>query len=266
MNETSATSPLPPPIPPAAPLPAGPAPRPPGEDPAEREPIPGIVTAIECILRQPRRVMYQLRQRGRGKLIAAMLFVAVVCSLIYGVVVGSFSGGVQWWGAPVKIAVGLLISALICLPSLYIFACLSGSRARLAEIFGFVAGLVMLTTLLLVGFAPVAWLFSESTESLCWMGTLHLLFAMIAMVFGLRFLSAAFAQTNARSYAGLSTWIIIFVLVVLQMTAALRPLVGTADTFLPTEKKFFVSHWFKCLDQAARDASRPSRPRARSWD
>ena len=265
MSASNPPSQVPPQIPAATPPPS-PWPRPPAEDPAEREPIPGIVTAIECILRQPRRVMHQLRQRGSGKLIAAMLFVAVACSLIYGLVVGSFSGGVQWWAAPVKVAAGLLISALICLPSLYIFACLSGSQARLAEIFGFVSGLVMLMTILLIGFAPVAWLFSQSTESLCWMGTLHLLFAMIAMIFGLRFLSTAFAQTNAKSQAGLSTWIIIFVLVVLQMTAALRPLVGTSGTFLPTEKKLFLGHWFDCLDQAARDTSRHPRDRSRWRD
>jgi hypothetical protein len=27
------------------------------------------------------------------------------------------------------------------------------------------------------------------------------------------------------------------------MTAALRPIIGTADTFLPAEKQFFLSHW-----------------------
>ena len=37
--------------------------------------------------------MFQLRQPGAGKLIAMMLLVSVVCSLIYGVVVGTFSGG-----------------------------------------------------------------------------------------------------------------------------------------------------------------------------
>jgi hypothetical protein len=31
------------------------------------------------------------------------------------------------------------------------------------------------------------------------------------------------------------------------MTTALRPIVGTADTFLPTQKKFFLSHWGDCL-------------------
>ena len=247
MNDTHPTGPLvPPPIPPPPP-PGYPSGRPLGELPEEREPIPNAVAAAEAILRQPRRVMYQLRQPGSGGLIAGMLFVAVLCSVVYGVVVGTFSGGVQLWAAPLKIAGGLLISALICLPSLYIFACLSGSQARLAEIFGLVAGLLALMTILLIGFAPVAWLFSQSTESLAWMGALHLIFWGIATVFGLRFLNAGFSHTQARSNAGFNTWVVIFVLVVLQMTTALRPIVGTADTLLPEEKKFFVSHWVDCL-------------------
>jgi hypothetical protein len=140
---------------------------------------------------------------------------------------------------------------LICLPSLYIFACLSGSQARLAEMFGLVVGLVMLMTILLVGFAPVAWLFSQSTQSLAWMGALHLIFWGVSTIFGLRFLNAGFAQSNARSNAGLNTWIAIFMLVMLQMSAALRPLVGQADTFLPEQKKFFLTHWTDCLEDAA---------------
>jgi hypothetical protein len=218
-----------------------------GNDPAEREPILGFAKAIECILRQPRRVMFQLQQPGAGKLIAKMLFVAVACSLIYGVVVGSFSGGSQWWAAPIKISAGLLISALICLPSLYIFACLSGSQARLEEILGLVTGMLMLMSILLIGFAPVAWLFSQSTASVAWMGTLHLLFWFISTLFGLRFLENSFLHSQTRSAAGLRTWIVIFILVVLQMTTALRPLVGTSNSFLPTEKVFFMSHWAKCL-------------------
>jgi hypothetical protein len=225
-----------------------------GDDPAEREPISNVIVAIEALLRQPRRVMYQLRQPGAGKLVGSMLFVAIVCSLIYGVVVGSFSGHEQWWAAPVKVSVGLLISTLICLPSLYIFACLSGSQARLAELFGLVAGLLMLMTILLIGFAPVAWLFSQSTQSLPWMGLLHLLFWLIATIFGVRFLSSAFAHSNARSSAGLNTWVVIFMLVALQMSTALRPIIGLSDTFLPEEKKFFVSHWFDCIDKS--DTSR----------
>lgn len=246
-----------PPYPPqsAAPLPPPPiaGPRPLGDDPAEREPIPNVIVAIEALLRQPRRLMFQLRQPGAGKLIAGMLFVAIFCSAIYGVIVGSFSGGDQWWAAPVKVTCGLLISTLICLPSLYIFTSLSGAQARLVEIFGLVIGLLMLMTILLIGFAPVAWLFSQSTASLAWMGFLHLLFWGISTAFGLRFLQAGFAHAKARSNSGLNTWAIIFLLVVLQMTTALRPIVGpTEESFLPTKKVFFISHWFNCLENAAR--------------
>ena len=243
MNDTN---PIPPQIPPYPP-PVNSAGRPLGENPEEREAITNVITAVEAILRQPRRVMFQLRQPDSGRLIAVMLFMSVVCSLVYGVVVGTFSGDAQLWAAPVKIAGGLLISALICLPSLYIFACLGGSQARLVEICGLVTGLLLLMTILLIGFAPVAWLFSQSTESLTWMGALHLIFWGIATLFGLRFLEVGFSHSKARSNAGLNTWIIIFVLVVLQMTTALRPIVGKADTFLPTEKKFFVNHWGDCL-------------------
>src|ERR1043166_6662701 len=176
-------TPIPPQFPPQIPSVPPPA-RALGDDPQERASIPTGIAAIEGLLRQPRRVMYQLRQPGSGRLIAAMLFIAIVCSLIYGVVVGSFSGGTQWWAAPVKICVGLLISALICLPSLYIFTCLSGSQARLVEIFGLLAGLLMLMTILLIGFAPVAWLFSQSTQSVLWMGVLHLIFWLISVSFG----------------------------------------------------------------------------------
>ena len=228
--------------------------RPLGDDPAEQVAIPHAFAAIEALLRQPRRLLFQLRQPSAGKLIAGMLFTALLCSLIYGVVAGTFSGGTQLWAAPVKIAVGLMVSAAICLPSLYIFTCLSGSQARLIEVGGLLAGLLMLMTLLLVGFAPVAWIFSQSSESLAWMGTLHLIFWFVATLFGVRFLKAGFSHANAKSHAGLNVWIVIFLLVALQMTTALRPILGKSDTFFPTEKKFFIGHWVDCLKSASGDS------------
>jgi hypothetical protein len=45
----------------------------------------------------------------------------------------------------------------------------------------------------------------------------------------------------------LKVWILIFLFVALQMTTALRPIVGTSADFLPVEKKFFVTHWLECL-------------------
>jgi hypothetical protein len=225
------------------------------EDPTDLLPIGGITGAIESVLRQPRRVHHALRQPGGTQLVAAMVLVAVSCALLYGVVLGSFSRGPQLWIAPLKIAGGLLVASVICLPSLYIFACLSGSRAKFSEMAGLVGGMLLLMTLLLVGFAPVAWLFSESTSSPCWMGSLHLLFWGVATLFGMRFLGAGFAGTRARSRVGLRVWTAIFVLVCLQLTTALRPIIGTSDTVFPgaTEKKFFIKHWFDCVTADAKE-------------
>jgi hypothetical protein len=235
----------PPPVPPSL-L----EPRPLGEDPTERAMIPNTFVAIEAILRHPRRLLFQMRQPGGGKLIAAMVLAAILCSLIYGVIVGTFTGGTQLWAAPVKIALGLMISGSICLPSLYIFACLSGSQARLIEVGGLLAGLVLLMTILLIGFAPVAWIFSQSTESLVWMGALHLVFWFVATLFGIRFMKAGFSHANARSQAGINVWVVIFLLVAVQMTTAMRPILGKSGTFLPAKKQFFIGHWADCIDQA----------------
>jgi len=110
-----------------------------GDDPAERVPITNVVGAVESILRQPRRLTFQLSQPGAARLIAAMLVASVVCSASYGIVVGSFSGGSQWWAAPVKLSAGLLVSAIICLPSLYTLRRSEWSRAGLREIVGLLA-------------------------------------------------------------------------------------------------------------------------------
>ena len=223
-------------------------PKPLGDDPQDRESIRGPVSAIESILRHPRRVLYQLRQPGAGHVIVALFLITVLCSLIYGFIVGTFSMGIQLWAAPVKIAAGLVISAVICLPSLYIFSCLSGTQARLIEVVGIIAGLLALMTVLLIGFAPVAWVFSQSTDSLPAMGALHLTFWCIATYFGIRFLSEGFAHLSGKP-AGLRVWVTIFLLVMVQMSTALRPIVGKADTLLPVEKKFFLKHWFEQMDK-----------------
>ena len=259
MNTENENMPVPPPLPARAPA-TGSLAGAMAENPADRIPITGVVSAFEALLRQPMRVLYHLTHEKASLLIVAMFVIAVGCSLIYGAVVGTFSGGIQLWAAPVKISLGLLISALICLPSLYIFSCLSGSQAKLFEVAGLVAGLLALMTVLLIGFAPVAWVFSQSTESVVAMGALHLVFWLIATYFGLRFLNHGFSRLSASFSGGLKVWVVLFLLVMVQMATALRPIVGTAETLLPSEKKFFLTHWGDCFMENTR-SERNSTPR-----
>ena len=195
---------IPPQIPPATPSWSGIQPL--GDNPEDREPIPSVVAAVEAILRHPRRLMYQFRQPFSGRLIGGMVAVAILCSLIYGVVVGTFSMGDQLWAAPVKMAGGLLISALICLPSLYVFDCLGGNDVRFHTIAGALAAGVCLNALLLIGLAPVAWIFSQSTDSTAFMGALHLLFWLIGLSFGLRLIGATSRFRSKQGRGHLKSW------------------------------------------------------------
>lgn len=215
----------------------------------EKEPVTGLVQAFETILRQPRRVMFHLFQPGETHLRRALLIISILLVMVYGLVMGTFSGGQQYWAVPLKVAAGLLASAAICLPSLYIFSCLSGAHARLADVWGLLTGLLALMAILLTGFAPVALVFSTSTTSVAFMGFLHLMFWIIAVYFGVTFLKAGFGHLRANSDSGVNTWVFIFLLVMLQMTCMLRPLIGSSPDLVQFgEKKFFLVHWMQSMD------------------
>jgi len=162
-------------------------------------------------------------------------------------VFGAQSGGAQLWIAPAKLGLGTLLSVLICLPSLYIFLCLGGIDAQLRNVCGALFAAVCLTSILLIGFAPVAWIFSQSTDSIAFMGALHLLFWVIGIRFGLRLIDATGRFLGARGKGHLRIWSFIFIMVCFQMTTTLRPIIAPSKTFLPTEKKFFLAHWFDSI-------------------
>ena len=217
---------------------------------AESAPIHGAGGVIEALLRRPRGLFHGLSGDSQSRLTGLLVVTAVVCAVLYGVVTGTFSGGVQIYAAPLKIAGGLVVSAALCLPSLYVFGCLAGASARLGEVAGIMAGFLALTLVLLFSFAPVAWVFSQSTQSVGAMGTIHVVFWLAAVGFGGRLLMRGMRISGARSAFPFQAWIVLFVLVTLQLATALRPIVGRASEMFPHEKKFFLSHWVDSFSAA----------------
>lgn len=205
------------------------------------------VLVIEALLKYPGRIIHELQNNFRAALAIWLLVFALLGMAAYGVVVGSFAGGTQMWIAPAKIAIGSLLSILICLPSLYIFACLGGIDARLRTVTGVLFAAVGLGALLLIGFAPVAWIFSQSTDSVAFMSALHIGLWAIGIAFGLRLIDAMSRLLSGSVRSHLKLWGCIFVVVCLQMMTTLRPIVGTSAHFLPGEKKFFLAHWIETV-------------------
>jgi hypothetical protein len=204
----------------------------------------GMGAAIAALLKAPGSILYELTSGHRpARLSVSLTVITIIGLLAFGVITGSINGGIQWWAAPAKIAGGAVFAALICLPSLYIFAALSGMALRLNAIAGILLCTTGLTALMLAGFTPLVWVFGQSTGSLAFMGGLLLIVWFFSLLFGMNLLikgSRALGMTDALH---LWIWCGMFLLVTLQVSCALRPIVGTAETLLPQEKKFFLQHW-----------------------
>ena len=201
-------------------------------------------TLLEALLKHPLSLADHIStQHGHRRIVLSALGLTCVCLLLYGLVIGTFALGTQLWATPLKLLCGTLLSALICLPSLYIFTCLTGTQARAEQLFtGFLAALA-LVGILLVGFAPIIWVFSQSTDSLGFMGVLIVASWVISLGFAHGFLKKLLRRAGARSLQSLTLWSAIFLLVTLQMSTTLRPLIGQSPELLAQEKRFFITHW-----------------------
>lgn len=205
----------------------------------------GVVAVVEALLKSPASILRDVRE-GRGAS-ARLSLVIAASAIVVGLVTASFSGGLQFVLVPMKMLGGVFFCALICLPSLHIFSCLSGARQSLKETWGALLMGVALMGLLLLGFAPIAWIFSQATSSVAFVGGLHLLFLTLSCVLGLRLVDRTLAAMNRAPLRGLRLWSTLFVVVLFQMSTTLRPLVGAADGVKLEERLFFLTHWVKAL-------------------
>jgi hypothetical protein len=201
-----------------------------------------LKSLFEALLRRPHALVARLAEPHHGAT-GRFAIIALVSILLFGFVLGCFAKNEQLWAAPAKITAGLIFSGLICFPSLYIFATLAGARVSISQLAACLAGALALAGLLLLGFAPAVWIFAESTDSLGFMGTLAIGSWVIAVFFALRFLKSVIFATGGTQKGPLAIWSIVFLLVTLQMTTSLRPILGRSDVRLTQEKKFFLQHW-----------------------
>lgn len=204
----------------------------------------GLFGLADALLKAPANVAHELN--GNRASFTRLLVLVAGCMMMTGLVMASFAGGYQYLAIPLKLALGLLFGAGLCLPSLYIFACLTGTRHTFREV---AAALLMglgVQALILMAFAPVAWIFSQSTNSPVFMGFLYFVMLLVSAGFGLGLTRRVLAATGGPVSA-LRIWSVMFVVVMLQLATNLRPLVGEYDGARFAEKQFFLDHWLSSL-------------------
>ena len=171
---------------------------------------------------------------------------------MFGLALGLFAG---WTIAAMDLAKFPLVAVcalLICFPSLYVFACVSGSPLSLSQTFALGCSCLAMVGLILTGLAPVVWLFAVSTNSASFRVILALLIWLIALCFGAKYVGKLRANPLFQRQGGIKLWFIILTIVTLQMATCMRPmLVKPEKGWWVSEKKFFLTHFGSTLD--ARD-------------
>jgi hypothetical protein len=223
-------------------------PKPPAPQPALPD-HPGIKDYFEALLRRPAELARHDGGSGSAAL-RSFALIAVISIIVFGFVLGTFAYHEQLWAAPLKLGAGLLFAGLICFPSFYIFSCLAGSSASANHLAAILGGMLALAGLLLLGFAPAVWIFTQGTSSFGFMGTLAIGSWLVALIFAFRFVSTALKVHGATQFGPVFIWCTIFLLVSLQLTTSLRPILGRSEKLLTDEKKFFLQHWGESIDKS----------------
>ncbi len=206
-----------------------------------------IMHLVDALLKNPQTLYNHVRRNDLHTYLVQLLLIFSACVLCYGVIVGSFSGHIQWLAAPFKIFFGICLTTLLCFPSLYILSALSGTDLRPAQIGSLLCGSLALIGILLIGFAPVTFVFTFSIKALPFMGSIHLLVWGISLYFGLRWLTQGLAELGSAQQQMIKIWAVIFLITLLQMSTTLRPILGEADQLFTAEKKFFFVHWVESM-------------------
>ncbi len=218
----------------------------PGPTPSPIQPPPPPKHLIGQLLRNPRALV---DGSGSEAGIPALIGLTLLGAIIYGLVIGSFARGNLLWLAPLKLVGGLLLSGVICTPSLYVLSVMAGADLRPRQLGIVLGGCLALTTLLMLSFAPVAWVFSESSSSAGFVGFMHWCLWLLSATFGLRLGRACLHALGARYPGSFIVWSIIFLLVTFQMATALRPWLEDSPAAFASEKMSFLSHWSKVLSE-----------------
>ena len=215
-----------------------------------------LLRLVDDLLKRPLALLEDVQSGATGVVVKRLRVIIAAAFALFGLVLAIFSGGGQYLWAPLKLIAGIAVSGAITLPSLYIFSCLNGHDVTIKSVAGVLVASLALVGLLLIGLTPVLWVFAQSSTSLPFLGALALLFWSGALAFGLSLLFKTGAALMAKRNAYLDLWVILFILVTLQMSTALRPLIGTSATILPTEKKFFLVHWFDEISLSSRETKK----------
>ena len=162
-------------------------------------------------------------------LVASSFFFA-----IYGGIIGSYSGKLQILSSAIKLPALYLITLIICLPTLYFFDILFGSKLNFKQYLTMALTAVAVISVLLFSFAPVVLFFLISIQGYDFFLLLNVLVMTITGGIGVRLFYKGMLDIvggpevieKGLRHRLLKAWVVLYGLVGSQLGWTLRPFFG----------------------------------------
>jgi hypothetical protein len=201
---------------------------------------------VSALLKSPDKITEKIAESDKDlfKLAFQLLASSIFCHAIFGIAVGLFSGTdvalMDFFKAPLIATCSLML----CFPSLYIFTCIAGCPLSISQTFALGCSCLAMLGFLLIGLAPIVWLFAVSTENLPFIVLLILFIWSLAVYFTNSYVRSLKNNPLFSRLGGIKIWFLIFVIVSLQMTTYLRPMLSKPENgWWANGKMFFIEHF-----------------------
>jgi hypothetical protein len=152
---------------------------------------------------------------------------------IYGAIIGSQHSMLQSLSSCLKLPILFLLTAAICMPTLFIFSSLFGSKRSALQTFVLLSTGTTIIGLALVGFAPITLFFIVTTKSYQFFKILNVSFFAVSGLLGVLFFNRLYVQLSDEGSQSLQSrrmflrfWLLLFAFVGTQLAWTLRPFFG----------------------------------------
>jgi hypothetical protein len=188
------------------------------------------------------------------KIVSLLISSSIFLSL-YGAIIGSFNGGLQMVSSAIKLPALYLITMIICMPTLYFFDIISGSKRTFGQYAVLLLSCMSLISVTLLGFAPVSLFFRLSTNDYDFFRLLNIIIFVITGFIGINFFYKAMQLvTNEKSSEEanvspnrnkiMKAWLFLYGFVGSQLAWTLRPFFSSPGEsfalFREIESNFYI--------------------------
>lgn len=214
-------------------------------------------STVVILLRDRQSFLEEVHDGVRLKSKISALMLSSFCFFaIYGAIIGTFHSPLQMLSSAIKLPALYLITLLVCLPTLYIFNALFGSKQSIAQHFTYLLTAVAVISILLCGFAPVTLFFLITVNDYSFFLLLNVAIFGLTGILGVSFLYQVMKPIADGDGAKvrrniLKFWLVLYGFVGSQLGWTLRPFFGSAgqfELFRPREGSFFTGVWNALLN------------------